>query len=68
MGIVLYIYIDKCLYEVQEQKEVPVWYTGIYRSILSTGLKNRINTDLFIRSLFIALYSLCIALDEVGRS
>jgi hypothetical protein len=52
MGIV---YIDKCRYEVQEQKEVPVWYTGIYRSILSTGLKNRINTDLLIRSLFIAL-------------
>jgi hypothetical protein len=20
--------IDKCQYEIQEQKEVPVWYTG----------------------------------------
>jgi hypothetical protein len=23
------LYIDKCRYEIQEQKEVPVWYTGI---------------------------------------
>jgi hypothetical protein len=23
-------YFDKCRYEIQEQKEVPVWYTGIY--------------------------------------
>jgi hypothetical protein len=21
-------YIDECQYEIQEQKEVPVWYTG----------------------------------------
>jgi hypothetical protein len=27
----------RCQYEIQEQKEVPVWYTGIYRPILSTG-------------------------------
>jgi hypothetical protein len=31
------VYIDKCRYEIQEQKEVPVWYTGIYRPISSTG-------------------------------
>jgi hypothetical protein len=24
---------DKCRYEIQEQKEVPVWCTGIYRPI-----------------------------------
>jgi hypothetical protein len=29
------IYTDKCRYEIQEQKEVPVWYPGTYRSILS---------------------------------
>jgi hypothetical protein len=23
----------KCLYEIQEQKKVSVWYTGIYRTI-----------------------------------
>jgi hypothetical protein len=28
---------DKCRHEIQEQKEVPVWYTGIYRPISSTG-------------------------------
>jgi hypothetical protein len=32
------VYIDKLRYEIQEQKEIPVWYTGIYRSILSTEL------------------------------
>jgi hypothetical protein len=25
------VYIDKCRYEIREQKEVPVWYTGMYR-------------------------------------
>jgi hypothetical protein len=33
MGIV---YIGKCRYEIKEQKEVPVRYTGIY-PILSSG-------------------------------
>jgi hypothetical protein len=23
------LYIDTCQYEIKEQKEVPVWYTGI---------------------------------------
>jgi hypothetical protein len=23
------VYIDKWRYEIQEQKEVPLWYTGI---------------------------------------
>jgi hypothetical protein len=27
----------KCQYELQEQKEVLLWYTGIYRHISSTG-------------------------------
>jgi hypothetical protein len=31
------LYIDKCRYEIQEQKEFPVRYTGIYRAISSTG-------------------------------
>jgi hypothetical protein len=31
------MYIDKYRYKIQEQKEVPVWYTGMYRSIYSTG-------------------------------
>jgi hypothetical protein len=35
MGIV---YIDKCRNEIQEQKEVPVWYTGIYPPISSIVL------------------------------
>jgi hypothetical protein len=30
------VYIDKSRYEIQEQKEVPVWYTGIYRPISNT--------------------------------
>jgi hypothetical protein len=29
--------IDKCRYEVQEQKEVPIWYAGMYRPIWSTA-------------------------------
>jgi hypothetical protein len=33
------VYIDKCRYEIQEQKEVPVRYTGIYRRISSTVTK-----------------------------
>jgi hypothetical protein len=31
------VYIDKCRYEIQERKEVPVCYTGVYRPISSTG-------------------------------
>jgi hypothetical protein len=30
------VYIDMCRYEIQEQKYVPVWYTGIFRALLST--------------------------------
>jgi hypothetical protein len=36
------LYIDKCRYEMQEQK-VPVWYTGIYRLISSTGDTHEMN-------------------------
>jgi hypothetical protein len=32
------VYIDM-RYEIQEQKEVPVWYTGIYPPISSTAYK-----------------------------
>jgi hypothetical protein len=31
------VYSDKCWYEIQEQKEVLVWYTGIYWRISSTA-------------------------------
>jgi hypothetical protein len=31
------LYIDKWWYEIQELKEVSVWFTGIYRPIASTG-------------------------------
>jgi hypothetical protein len=27
------VYIDKCRYEIQEQKEVPVWYTGTFQAM-----------------------------------
>jgi hypothetical protein len=30
------VYIDFCRCEIQEEKEIPVWYTGIYRPISST--------------------------------
>jgi hypothetical protein len=33
-------YTDKCPYEMQEQMEDPVWYTGIYRPIWSTAYRN----------------------------
>jgi hypothetical protein len=33
------IYIDKFRYEIQEQREVPVCYTGMYQPISSTDLK-----------------------------
>jgi hypothetical protein len=47
------VYVDKCRYEVQEQKEVPVWYTGIYRPISSSAENHTIfikNTQLEKRS------------------
>jgi hypothetical protein len=31
------VHIEKCRYEIQELKDVPVWYTGKYRPISSTG-------------------------------
>jgi hypothetical protein len=33
------LYIDKRRYEIQEHKEVPVWYTDIYRPISSTAYR-----------------------------
>jgi hypothetical protein len=30
-------YTDKCRYEIQEQKEAPVWYAGIHWPISITG-------------------------------
>jgi hypothetical protein len=27
------VYIDKCRYEIQEQQEVPVWYTGPFPAL-----------------------------------
>jgi hypothetical protein len=30
------VYIGKFRYEIQDQKEVPVWYTGISRLISNT--------------------------------
>jgi hypothetical protein len=36
------MYIDKCWYGTQEQKEVPVWCTGIYRPISSTECKEAV--------------------------
>jgi hypothetical protein len=38
MDIGYVIYIDKCRYEIQEQKEVPVWYICIYRPTSSTAV------------------------------
>jgi hypothetical protein len=43
---------DKCRYEIQEQKEVTVWYTGIYRSILSTTLNLKIDLVSSILKIF----------------
>jgi hypothetical protein len=31
------MYTVKCRYEMQAEKEVPVWYTGTYRPISSTA-------------------------------
>jgi hypothetical protein len=31
------VYIDKCRYDIQEEEELPVWYTGIPRTISSTN-------------------------------
>jgi hypothetical protein len=30
-------YIEKCWYEIEEQGEVPVWYTSIFLPISNTG-------------------------------
>jgi hypothetical protein len=38
------VHIEKCRYEIQELKDVPVWYTGKYRPISSTG-SNYITSD-----------------------
>jgi hypothetical protein len=37
------VHIDKFRYEIQEHKDIPVWYTGIYRYISCTDyfLKQR---------------------------
>jgi hypothetical protein len=40
------LFTDKYRYEIQEQREVPVWYTGIYRSISSTALSYKLKYTL----------------------
>jgi hypothetical protein len=40
------VHTDMCQYDIQEQKEVPALYTGIYRLISSTG------TGLISRTLY----------------
>jgi hypothetical protein len=27
------VYIDKCRYEIREQRQIPVWYTGPFRAV-----------------------------------
>jgi hypothetical protein len=41
------ICIDKCRYEIQEEKDVPVWYAGIYLPISSNVFKRKILKTLF---------------------
>jgi hypothetical protein len=36
------VYIGKHRYEIQEQKEVPVWYTGTYRPISNTVVNQEV--------------------------
>jgi hypothetical protein len=33
------VYIYKCRYEIQEQKQVSIWYTGTFREVLHTEIK-----------------------------
>jgi hypothetical protein len=40
------VYIDKWWYEIQELKEVPVWYTSIYWPVSSTGANPSYNVKL----------------------
>jgi hypothetical protein len=40
-------YIYKCRYEIKEQKEVPVWYTDIYRPISSTAYEPKYKWSVF---------------------
>jgi hypothetical protein len=44
MGKYTYIYvvrIDKFRYEIQEQEELPLWYTGVHRPISSAGVAKK---------------------------
>jgi hypothetical protein len=34
------VYFDKFPYQILEQKEILVWYTGLYRTISATGLSH----------------------------
>jgi hypothetical protein len=45
--------VDKSRYEIQEQKEVPVWYTGMCWPISSTGYV--INYDAELKNVTAAL-------------
>jgi hypothetical protein len=53
MGIV---HIDKCRYEIQEQKEFPVWYTGVYRPIKSTVTNSIFTNHYIIRRYITQIY------------
>jgi hypothetical protein len=42
------VYTDKCRYEIQEQKEVSVWYTGPFRALVKcTNYENVFVLPLF---------------------
>jgi hypothetical protein len=40
------VYVDECRYEIQEQEEVPVWYTGPFRALLTTNYMNIYRRDI----------------------
>jgi hypothetical protein len=49
------VYIDMCRYDIQEQKEVPVWCTRKYRPVLSTAyyVKRHRRESLLLATLFL---------------
>jgi hypothetical protein len=49
------VYIDKCRYEIQEPKTVPIWYIGIYRPISSMHTTSG------------GLYNLCLSVERTVK-
>jgi hypothetical protein len=52
------VYVDKILHEIQEQKDVPVWYTGHFEHLVYLITRCRPLVSFILRPRYLPVYLL----------